>query len=127
MNQSNQKIPPPPAWLKGRALERWVALWPTLDLGRVDPMTHGDTVASYCQAYDDWREAVEKVSSMGGVVKDQNNRVVANPYVAIRDNAVRKLTEIGRALGIKPDEPLPRVGSSWSDFEHALIADVEDA
>jgi hypothetical protein len=36
-------------------------------------------VALYCQAYGDFRGALDQISHLGAVVKDKNDRVIPNP------------------------------------------------
>jgi P27 family predicted phage terminase small subunit len=105
-------VPKAPRWLKDRALDKWQELWGSLlDRNHISPTVHGDLVALYCESYGSFREAVEKLASMGSLVKDKNDRVVPNPYVDIRDTAMRQMTDIGERLGL-----MPSAGVRYSDF-----------
>ena len=104
--------PKAPLWLKDRALDKWYELWGgLLDRNHLDPRIHGDLVALYCESYGNFREAVEKLASMGALVKDKNDRVVPNPYVDIRDTAMRQMTDIGERLGLTPSASV-----RWQDY-----------
>ena len=60
---------------------------------------HGDVVAMYCQAYSDYREANNYIADRGAIVKDDTCRVFTNPFVPVRDAAVRQMTDLGKTLG----------------------------
>jgi P27 family predicted phage terminase small subunit len=119
-------IPAAPGWIESnpRAHDRWLSLWPTLDRSRIDPVKHGDTVGAYCQAYADFREASEKIASLGLVVREPVGgrsdafRVIQNPYVAVREAALRQMTELAKVLGIRPD------AATWSLQTYQELAGV---
>lgn len=98
-------IPGAPVWLRGYALEKWGSIWLILDRSRIKSDMHGDLVATYCQAYGDFRKAIEKLESMGEFIK-VNEKILPNPYVSIRENAVSQMTSLGKLLGLQPDSPL---------------------
>jgi len=104
-------MPPAPSWLGERAAEKWRVVWPLLEHSRVNPQLHGDLVAMYCQAYADLRDSCDHIARSGSVVKDKNDRVVSNPFVEIRDTAMRQMIDIGKTLGLSPD-----CSVSWSDY-----------
>jgi len=104
-------VPPAPSWLKGRASDKWVGLWSLFDRSRINPKVHSDLVALYCQAYSDFLEACDQISQRGLIVKDKNDRVVPNPFVEIRDTAMRQIIDIGKTIGLSPD-----CSVSWNDY-----------
>jgi P27 family predicted phage terminase small subunit len=105
-------VPTAPEWLRGFALEKWQALWPVLDHEMIKPELHSDLVAMYCQAFSDFREACNYIGVKGVIVKDDEGRVLTNPYVAVRDAAVKQMTITGKALGLSPDSfQVP-----WDDY-----------
>jgi P27 family predicted phage terminase small subunit len=105
-------VPTAPEWLRGFALEKWQALWPVLDHEMIKPELHSDLVAMYCQAFSDFREACNYIGVKGVIVKDDEGRVLTNPYVAVRDAAVKQMTITGKALGLSPDS----FQVSWDDY-----------
>jgi len=98
-------VPAAPEWLGERASAKWVKLWLLLDRECISPELHGDIVAMYCQAYADFREACDVVNAKGPIIKDDRERIVANPYVQVRDLAARQMAELGKTLGLRPDAP----------------------
>jgi P27 family predicted phage terminase small subunit len=115
-NSVEDVVPTAPEWLKGFALEKWQALWPVLDHEMIKPELHGDLVAMYCQAFSDFREACNYIGVKGVIVKDDEGRVLTNPYVAVRDAAVKQMTITGKALGLSPDS----FQVSWTDYGEEL-------
>src|SRR5262249_28165387 len=99
-------IPQPPNWLTEVAKKTWVDLYPTLDQTRMQTgALH--TLALYCAAWAQFRDAEERLNTMGVVLKDGMNRIVENPYVKIRETAVETLHTLGESLGIRPDIDRP--------------------
>jgi P27 family predicted phage terminase small subunit len=94
--------------------------WESLARGGVDdtirdfkPELHGDIVAMYCQAYSDFREACAYIGVKGAIVKDDSGKVFTNPYVPVRDAAVKQMVLIGSKLGLGPDDNFQ---VSWDDY-----------
>lgn len=89
----------PPKPLSDAAMARWDQLE-----GSIDPRV-ADLLAVYCEAAADWREASEKVTAGGRLVKDKKGKVMPSPWLAIRDHAAivmeRLATSLG--LGLSPD------------------------
>jgi P27 family predicted phage terminase small subunit len=115
-------MPQPPNWLTDTAKKRWGVLYPTLDKNRVRDGAL-DTLAQYCQTYSDWRDAVEQLQK-GVVLKDGLGRIVENPYVKVRDSALKNMAELGKALGIRPDTLLVPV-TRWEEV--ATVIGVDDS
>jgi P27 family predicted phage terminase small subunit len=103
-----------PTWLKPLGQEKWRELWAVLG------PTDGDLVAMYCQAYADFREACDHIGRAGAIVKGPDDRVMPNPYVSIRDAAMRQMTELGKLLGLSP------MAVSWEDFAPMVPRSDED-
>jgi phage terminase small subunit len=97
-------VPSAPSWLKGAALEKWMLLWQILDPSRVKPALHSDVVALYCQAYADFREAVEKSE----IARDNRDRTM----MELRNSAMRQMIDLGIILGLSPDGD----HLEWDDF-----------
>lgn len=84
----------PPKPLSPVAMERWGQL-----AAEVDP-SQADLLAVYCEAYSDWREASEKVTSGGRLVKNAKGKVMPSPWLAIRDHAALVMERLGATLMI---------------------------
>jgi P27 family predicted phage terminase small subunit len=114
LKASDVNIPPAPEWLRGFAAEKWAMIWPLLERSRINPEMHSDIVAMYCQAYSDFREACAYIGVKGAIVKDDSGKVFTNPYVPVRDAAVKQMVLIGSKLGLGPDDQSFQV--SWDDY-----------
>lgn len=136
--------PPAPSYLKGSALEKWHELWTILEPTRVKPALHGDVVAAYCQSYAEFSKAIEHIATAGPVIKheekfyDREGKVVRveetaveNPFVPVRDTALRQMMELGKLLGLRPDSPswpLPDPVDAAGDEEEetAMLVESDD-
>jgi len=116
-------IPQAPSYLEGLALERWQTIWNEVDRTRVT-MRHSDSVALYCQAWATFTEACRAINRDGATYL-RDNRPVTSPYVAIRDNTMRTLMELGRMLGLTPDVVLAPV-SRWDDYTETIEGDSDN-
>lgn len=58
-------------------------------------------MAIYCEAYGSFCEASEKIATQGFLLKS-GERVVPNPFVAVRDTAVRTMLDLAPELGLSP-------------------------
>ena len=99
-----EMLPKPPKWIVGVALERWDQIWTVVDRERVRPEIHADSVAIYCQAYSSFCEANENINAIG-LVNEIGNRIIANPYVAIRATAAKTMLELAPDLGLSAGSP----------------------
>lgn len=84
--------------LSPRALQRFDELGSDLDL--TDVVTR-DRLTDYCQVWDEWLTATEKIAELGAIVR-VNNGLAPNPYVDLRDRAARRMEDLAERLGILP-------------------------
>lgn len=92
-----------PAFLMDGAKEEWGRLVPHLQTSGL--LTHLDMacLASYCQAYAEWKDAIAQIAATGGpVVKGAIGSPIPNPYVAIKNNAAKTMLQALAQLGLSP-------------------------
>lgn len=128
-----EKAPRAPRWLSGPAREEWRRLTPLLVHAGLYTDLDFQTLALYCQAVGDWREALEKINQTGGkVLTGTNGGLYQNPWVSLaskaREQALRLIQEFGlspAAVGRvqfaeteppKPGQHIPAGGYLWEDL-----------
>ena len=117
------EAPAAPPHLTGVALERWRTIWEEVDPTRVTAR-HADSVALYCQAFGTFYSASEMVNRLGAVVL-KDKRAQVSPYLAIRDNSMRTMMELSKALGLSPDvvqAPLSR----WDEYAGVILEESDE-
>lgn len=90
--------------LSDRARARYEELAAELDM---DNVVTRDRLADYCEVWDEWVTATEKLAELGAVVR-QGNDIVASPYLLVRNAAAKRLEELACLLGITPAMKLAR-------------------
>jgi len=96
----------PTRTLKGRSLEIWNWLYPTLNQKRrLLPEEHG-ALAQYCEAYESWEDAAKRVRDTTSVARSTRGKhtlIIVNPWVTVRDQAFNRMSQLAKQLGISPD------------------------
>jgi phage terminase small subunit len=77
------------------------AFWLTLITARPVEKIFGQLVACYVEAWQSWRRATLEIQKIGDLMR-QGTRAVPNPYLALRSNAERTMTECARYLNWTP-------------------------
>ncbi|MBF0406461.1 MAG: phage terminase small subunit P27 family [Candidatus Riflebacteria bacterium] len=96
------KIPGPPDFLEGYAIEEWQRISPILEklglLSELDTME----LAAYCQSYKRWREAEEEITKKGMTDTTSNGNVIQSPYVGIANKAMTQMHQFLCQFGMTP-------------------------
>lgn len=94
-----------PEWLSDEAKAEWQRIVPTLvNLVGVHKIDRS-LLATYCETWAEWRNAVEALRKEGETyeTETQNGIIVrAHPLVSIRQSARNDLVKIGNKLGLSP-------------------------
>lgn len=61
-------MPPPPLWLEGPALQKWLEVTPVLTRMRVLTEADVETVARYCTLWEQWKKNYDYVKRNGDVL-----------------------------------------------------------
>jgi P27 family predicted phage terminase small subunit len=93
----------PPEWLSKLGKAAWNSKARELIAYRVLTSWDYETLAAWCNAYAEWREADEKLKTeLPVLVSDKTGYTYPNPWVAIRRNSRREMVRIGGLLGLNP-------------------------
>lgn len=95
-----QYIEPPPIYeLSVGARAHWKYLFPQIKhyMGTVDL----DTLAAYCEAFNQWMEAKRILNSEGLIVMGSKSQV-KNPAFSVWVEALTKMDKYGQKLGLCP-------------------------
>jgi P27 family predicted phage terminase small subunit len=99
------EIPPSPTWLDREAKAEWKRLAPQLvkmvGLAKVDR----GALATYCQTWSQWYQAVMFVRKNGEtfeVMTDGGVNIKKHPMVGVRESSLLALIKLGDKLGLSP-------------------------
>jgi hypothetical protein len=100
----NDVVPGAASWLKGVALEKWNAIWPLLELTRINPEIHGDIAAMYPTPI-----SAKRLRKRGPERAPRSNHDGASQH------RLRANDDLAKVIGLRPDAlkyPLKRFGAS---------------
>lgn len=91
-----------PDWLTWRAKDKWEEL--ALRLHSLGLLTEIDldTLALYCTAWSNWRDAEEAVREHGATTEAQSGYQAVSPHVTRAKNHLAELIKLGGLLGLSP-------------------------
>jgi P27 family predicted phage terminase small subunit len=106
--EQSADIPQPPPFITGYAADEWWSV--ATELHRLGVLTKVDvaSLAAYCYAYGQWRDAAEVLSTMssdparGMVMRTQYGEAVANPLIAIARRAAQDMVRYANEFGLTP-------------------------
>jgi P27 family predicted phage terminase small subunit len=91
-----------PDHLSGEARKEWKRVTAAMEkAGRLDAADRG-TLAAYCSTWATYTEADTKVKEGGLVVKTKSGNIIANPYLGVRNTALKMLVRQAAELGLTP-------------------------
>lgn len=91
-----------PDWLTPAAAEHWPLVAKQLREAGVLTAIDSAALALYCEAFARWRDATDKVTRYGSVVKTPNGFPVQSPYLAIANKAHEQMTKLLVEFGMTP-------------------------
>lgn len=100
--QPEATIPPAPAVLAGKAMEEWDRVAPVLHATGCLTLVDMAVLATYCQAFADWQQAIEEITKTGPVVRAPSGFAVQNPYVSLKNQAAKQMLACAAELGLSP-------------------------
>ena len=100
--QPQRKAPPCPKWLEPEAKKEWRRLAKTLEAMGV--LTEADMAAfaGYCQAYDRWKEAEERITDRGLVIRTPSGYPQQVPYISIAQQYLKLMQQFAEQFGLTP-------------------------
>ena len=116
--------PDPPRHLNGDAQEKWHETWPRLDHHRLDASSGRDTLAQYCEAWADIRQAEREIKKLAQISKMKTGTVVpaqgsikTSRFYEQRVAAMERFDRAAGKLGLSLDAPQ---SSPWSYYMRLL-------
>ena len=97
-----RKAPPCPKWLEPEAKKEWRRLAKTLEAMGV--LTEADMAAfaGYCQAYARWKEAEERITDRGLVIRTPSGYPQQVPYISIAQQYLKLMQQFAEQFGLTP-------------------------
>lgn len=107
--------PPPskprcPSWLQPYAKTVWRRLVDILDDLGVLTTADRETMAVFCEAVADYRDATEKLAKTGLLVQGQKGNAVTNPLWRIKRDAGKAIAEMSARFGLTPADRVRLMG-----------------
>ena len=95
-------MPSCPEFITGEARAEWDRIAPQLyELGLLTKLDMA-TLAAYCYAYAEWKEASEGVERDGFTIKTNAGNVIQNPYLGIKHTAAAFMLKMAAEFGMTP-------------------------
>jgi P27 family predicted phage terminase small subunit len=95
-------MPTPPDFLGEVALRMWQYQAPLLHTAGILTAVDGPTLAVYCQAFERWALAEQRIAAEGMTVASPNGYEIAHPCVSIAKAAWDAMRQFGTELGLSP-------------------------
>ena len=91
-----------PSWMSEAAMEHWLTLCPELEA--IGLLTSIDTqaFAVYCESYAELIEAEAELVTFGRTQTTKDGFMRKSPWLAIRDEAHKRMMQIGGQFGFSP-------------------------
>ncbi len=106
LNHEEPEVQPadldPPAFLTGKAREKWQEMAPDLHTSGLLSRVDTDALAIYCTVYETWFEAMKQVKVLGAVIQSPNGYPIQNPYVSIANQASATMRSLQAEFGMTP-------------------------
>lgn len=91
-----------PSWLSAHAKVVWKRLAPILTDMKIASRADSESLAMFCDAVSDFREAIIALAKEGKVVKSATGHPMPHPYVAIKNKAAANIAKFGDRFGLSP-------------------------
>ena len=97
-----KKAPPCPKWLEPEAKKEWRRLAKALEAMGV--LTEADMAAfaGYCQSYARWKEAEERITDRGLVIRTPSGYPQQVPYISIAQQYLKLMQQFAEQFGLTP-------------------------
>ncbi len=95
----------PPAYLDEVGAEKWRERVECLSSvpGLISQNDY-DALAAYCEAYQEFRAALEEIEQDGPTAVSHNGAAYAHPAVGRKNQAVKRMLSIGSKFGMNPSD-----------------------
>jgi len=96
------RVPKCPDWLDGEAKKKWKELVPELSRLKLLTIVDGDALATYCQAWAEFRQATEELRKESRYITLESGYVQSHPAVAQQRSAWATLKTFAALFGLDP-------------------------
>lgn len=97
-----KKAPPCPKWLDPEAKREWRRLAKTLEAMGVLTEVDMAVFAGYCQSYARWKQAEERITDRGFIIRTPSGYPQQVPYINIAHQYLRSMHQSAEQLGLTP-------------------------
>ena len=97
-----KKAPACPKWLDADAKKEWRRLAKTMEAMGVLTEVDMAAFAGYCQAYARWKQAEERITDRGLVMRTPSGYAQQVPYISIAQQYLRLMNQFAEQFGLTP-------------------------
>ena len=97
-----KKAPSCPKWLEPEAKREWRRLAKKMEALGILTEVDMAAFAGYCQAYARWKEAEERISDRGLVIRTPSGYPQQVPYISIAQQYLRLMNQFAEQFGLTP-------------------------
>ena len=97
-----RKAPACPKWLEPEAKKEWRRLAKKMEAMGVLTEVDMAAFAGYCQAYARWKEAEERITDRGLVIRTPSGYPQQVPYISIAQQYLRLMHQFAEQFGLTP-------------------------
>ncbi len=91
-----------PAWISDRAKRHWPLIAKQLEDAGVLTTIDVTALAMYCEAFETWRDANEKLVESGAVIKGREGIPTQSPYFRVAHLAFQQMMRLLTEFGMTP-------------------------
>ncbi len=97
-----KKAPSCPKWLEEEAKKEWRRLAKKMEAMGVLTEVDMAAFAGYCQAYARWKQAEERITDRGLVMRTPSGYAQQVPYISIAQQYLRLMNQFAEQFGLTP-------------------------
>jgi P27 family predicted phage terminase small subunit len=97
-----KKAPSCPKWLEPEAKKEWRRLAKKMEALGVLTEVDMAAFAGYCQAYARWKQAEERITDRGLVIRTPSGYPQQGPYISIAQQYLRLMHQFAEQFGLTP-------------------------
>ena len=97
-----KKAPACPKWLEPEAKKEWRRLAKKMEALGVLTEVDMAAFAGYCQAYARWKQAEERITDRGLVIRTPSGYPQQVPYISIAQQYLRLMNQFAEQFGLTP-------------------------
>lgn len=95
-------VGPAPEWLKDTGKAKWQQVCGILEPLGLATSADADAIASYCEAWQDFLDALEEIEKYGAELVSSKGARFTNPAIHRKQSAWSRFSKIGKEFGLTP-------------------------